>query len=211
MARGKSTLIKILGRGSTDSTRVLVTFRRRRRDKFRCGTLPIPPLPQSTESNWRNGCAVITPERLFGRRREHCAPIFELWPPVGKPQDVAAPNPHTTNGGSNCSVTLDMQDFADYAVTVAEPGYRKPLEATKGPRHLSARNIIARQTATGFRLMGPDETRVQSPVWRLPRLRIAHGLLKTIVGDDHLAAGRPSNGGCWSEHLWPGVVGRLIS
>jgi xylulose-5-phosphate/fructose-6-phosphate phosphoketolase len=114
-------------------------------------------------------------------------------------------NPHA-NGGLLLR-DLDMPDFADYAVTVAEPA-TETAEATK-VLGTFLRDIIARN-GDRFRLMGPDETasnRLSAVFETTDRTWAA----ETIVGDDHLAAdGRVME--VLSEHLCQGwLEGYLLT
>ena len=90
------------------------------------------------------------PERLFDEEGALRADLRAL-APVGNRRMSA--NPHT-NGGVLLR-DLDMPDFADYAVVVAEPA-TETAEATK-VLGTFLRDIIARN-GDRFRLMGPDET-----------------------------------------------------
>jgi xylulose-5-phosphate/fructose-6-phosphate phosphoketolase len=142
------------------------------------------------------------PEKLFNQDGVLRADLRAL-APVGDRRMSA--NPHA-NGGSLLH-DLDIPDFADYAVTVAEPA-TETAEATK-VLGTFLRDVIARN-GNRFRLMGPDETASNrlSPVFETTdRAWIA----ETIVGDDHLAAdGRVME--VLSEHLCQGwLEGYLLT
>jgi xylulose-5-phosphate/fructose-6-phosphate phosphoketolase len=142
------------------------------------------------------------PERLFDEEGALRAELRAL-APVGNRRMSA--NPHT-NGGLLLR-DLDMPDFADYAVTVAEPA-TETAEATK-VLGTFLRDIIARN-GDRFRLMGPDETtsnRLSAVFEATDRAWTA----ETIVGDDHLAAdGRVME--VLSEHLCQGwLEGYLLT
>src|SRR3984957_414775 len=142
------------------------------------------------------------PERLFDEEGALRADLRALTP-VGNRRMSA--NPHA-NGGLLLR-DLDMPDFADYAVTVAEPA-TETAEATKVLGTL-LRDIIARN-GDRFRLMGPDETasnRLSAVFETTDRTWVA----ETIVGDDHLAAdGRVME--VLSEHLCQGwLEGYLLT
>jgi xylulose-5-phosphate/fructose-6-phosphate phosphoketolase len=142
------------------------------------------------------------PERLFDEEGALRADLRAL-APVGNRRMSA--NPHA-NGGLLLR-DLDMPDFADYAVTVAEPA----TETAKATKVLGTflRDIIARN-GDRFRLMGPDETasnRLSAVFEATDRTWTA----ETIVGDDHLAAdGRVME--VLSEHLCQGwLEGYLLT
>ena len=142
------------------------------------------------------------PERLFDEEGALRADLRAL-APVGNRRMSA--NPHA-NGGLLLR-DLDMPDFADYAVTVAEPA-TETAEATK-VLGTFLRDIIARN-GDRFRLMGPDETasnRLSAVFEATDRAWVA----ETIVGDDHLAAdGRVME--VLSEHLCQGwLEGYLLT
>jgi xylulose-5-phosphate/fructose-6-phosphate phosphoketolase len=142
------------------------------------------------------------PEILFDEEGALRANLRAL-APVGNRRMSA--NPHA-NGGLLLR-DLDMPDFADYAVTVAEPA-TETAEATK-VLGTFLRDIIARN-GDRFRLMGPDETasnRLSAVFETTDRTWAA----ETIVGDDHLAAdGRVME--VLSEHLCQGwLEGYLLT
>jgi xylulose-5-phosphate/fructose-6-phosphate phosphoketolase len=142
------------------------------------------------------------PEKLFNQDGVLRADLRAL-APVGDRRMSA--NPHA-NGGSLLH-DLDIPDFADYAMKVAEPA-TETAEATKVLGAL-LRDVIARN-GNRFRLMGPDETASNrlSPVFETTdRAWTA----ETIVGDDHLAAdGRVME--VLSEHLCQGwLEGYLLT
>ena len=142
------------------------------------------------------------PERLFDEEGALRTDLRAL-APVGNRRMSA--NPHA-NGGLLLH-DLDMPDFTDYAVTVAEPA-TETSEATK-VLGTFLRDIIARN-GDRFRLMGPDETasnRLSAVFEATDRTWTA----ETIVGDDHLAAdGRVME--VLSEHLCQGwLEGYLLT
>ena len=142
------------------------------------------------------------PEKLFDQQGALRADLRAL-APVGNRRMSA--NPHA-NGGLLLR-DLDMPNFADYAVTVAEPA-TETAEATK-VLGTFLRDVIARN-GDQFRLMGPDETasnRLSAVFETTNRTWTA----ETIVGDDHLAAdGRVME--VLSEHLCQGwLEGYLLT
>ena len=157
---------------------------------------------QSTESSWRNGCVAITRRDSSTKQGALRADLRAL-APVGNRRMSA--NPHA-NGGLLLH-DLDIPDFADYAVTVAEPA-TEMAEATK-VLGTFLRDVIARN-GDRFRVMGPDETasnRLSAVFETTDRTWTA----ETIVGDDHLAAdGRVME--VLSEHLCQGwLEGYLLT
>jgi xylulose-5-phosphate/fructose-6-phosphate phosphoketolase len=142
------------------------------------------------------------PEKLFDQDGTLRADLRALAPNGNRRMSA---NPHA-NGGLLLH-DLDIPDFRDYAVTVAEPATEK-AEATK-ILGTFLRDIIARN-GDRFRLMGPDETASNrlSPVFEATnRAWIA----ETTVGDDHLAPdGRVME--VLSEHLCQGwLEGYLLT
>jgi xylulose-5-phosphate/fructose-6-phosphate phosphoketolase len=142
------------------------------------------------------------PEELFDERGALRADLQALAPSGTRRMSA---NPHA-NGGLLLR-DLDMPDFAEYAVTVAEPA-TETAEATKVLGVL-LRDVIARNRDR-FRLMGPDETasnRLSAVFESTDRAWIA----ETVGGDDHLAAdGRVME--VLSEHLCQGwLEGYLLT
>jgi xylulose-5-phosphate/fructose-6-phosphate phosphoketolase len=142
------------------------------------------------------------PEQLFGPDGTLIPELAEL-----PPRDYRrmSANPHA-NGGLLLR-DLDLPDFRDYAVPVADPG----ATTAEGTRALGTwlRDVIARNPAS-FRLFGPDETasnRLQD-VFEVTD-RAFDGQI--IDGDDHLAPdGRVME--VLSEHLCQGwLEGYLLT
>ena len=142
------------------------------------------------------------PEELFD---EHGALRADLQALAPEGTHRMSANPHA-NGGLLLR-DLDMPDFANYAVTVAEPATEN-AEATK-VLGTFLRDVIDRNRDR-FRLMGPDETasnRLSAVFDSTDRAWIA----ETVDGDDHLAAdGRVME--VLSEHLCQGwLEGYLLT
>ena len=142
------------------------------------------------------------PEELFDEHGALRADLRALAPAGDRRMSA---NPHA-NGGLLLR-DLDIPDFADFAVPVAEPA-TETAEATK-VLGVFLRDIIARNRDR-FRLMGPDETasnRLSAVFDATDRTWIA----ETISGDDHLAAdGRVME--VLSEHLCQGwLEGYLLT
>ncbi len=142
------------------------------------------------------------PEELFD---EHGALRADLQALAPEGTQRMSANPHA-NGGLLLR-DLDMPDFANYAVAVAEPATEN-AEATK-VLGTFLRDVIDRNRDR-FRLMGPDETasnRLSAVFDSTDRAWIA----ETVDGDDHLAAdGRVME--VLSEHLCQGwLEGYLLT
>jgi xylulose-5-phosphate/fructose-6-phosphate phosphoketolase len=157
------------------------------------------PEHRSQLENWLRS---YRPEELFDEGGALRADLQAL-APTGTRRMSA--NPHA-NGGLLLR-DLDLPDFADYAVTVAEPATEN-AEATK-VLGTFLRDVIARNRDR-FRLMGPDETasnRLSAVFDSTDRTWMA----ETVDGDDHLAAdGRVME--VLSEHLCQGwLEGYLLT
>ncbi len=142
------------------------------------------------------------PEELFD---EHGALRADLQALAPNGTRRMSANPHANGGLLLCD--LDMPDFTNYAVKVAEPATEN-AEATK-VLGTFLRDVIDRNRDR-FRLMGPDETasnRLSAVFDSTDRAWIA----ETVEGDDHLAAdGRVME--VLSEHLCQGwLEGYLLT
>jgi xylulose-5-phosphate/fructose-6-phosphate phosphoketolase len=141
-------------------------------------------------------------EELFDERGALRPELAELAP---RGERRMGANPHA-NGGLLLR-DLEMPDFREYAVTVAQPG----TGATEATRVLGGflRDVIARNRDS-FRLMGPDETasnRLNAVFDATDRVWEA----QTLDSDDHLAPdGRVME--VLSEHLCQGwLEGYLLT
>jgi len=116
------------------------------------------------------------PEELFDEQGRLVPELAELPPKGGKRMSAS---PHTTGERGR---DLDLPDFRDYAVEVAEPA-RSTSEATRA-LGVFLRDVIVRNPET-FRLFGPDETasnrlsavfEVTNRAWEAERLPTDEGL-----------------------------------
>jgi xylulose-5-phosphate/fructose-6-phosphate phosphoketolase len=133
------------------------------------------------------------PEELFDEQGRLVPELAELPPEGGKRMSAS---PHTTGERGR---DLDLPDFRDYAVEVAEPA-RSTSEATR-VLGVFLRDVIVRNPET-FRLFGPDETasnrlsavfEVTNRAWEAERLPTDDGLAREgrvlEVLSEHLCQG----------------------
>jgi xylulose-5-phosphate/fructose-6-phosphate phosphoketolase len=171
---------------------------------FRSHQVPLADLAAKPEhlSQLEAWLRSYNPEELFDERGTLCPELAALAPQGALRMGA---NPHA-NGGLLLR-ELEMPDFRDYAVEVAQPG----VSMSEATRLLGVflRDIV-RRNRESFRIMGPDETasnrldalfEVTDRVWEA----------ETLPDDDHLARdGRVME--ALSEHLCQGwLEGYLLT